>query len=484
MVRFGFKRPSFHLPKLSDLRNRTRPAIIFIRHRPITSLLVALVSLLGLILAGNFFFAPKVASIPTGPQVKQVQIYTIGSVPKVAAQAQIQNSGVVTVTALSGGVVQSIDASEGDQINKGSNLISLSSNYAGGNAPAIQQSIAFKQFQQINNTFQTQKELIQKQKELANSTQENASQLLDISARSVVDLQAIADLNQNMLDTVKQNLTDLENLPTTPDTRQQILQLKQLENQLQVAQNQTHQQILNTQFQTNPSNPPSKLVDLQKEITLKQLDLQEKGLQTSKEITSLQLALAAINTSLLHPTAPFGARVEKVLVREGQAVNPGTPLLILSGDKRELTAVVKVPQSMAKQVSRVEDSTLHLGQTILQLKPSFVSEVATDGLLYSIIYTIPTENAANLTDNEYIGVEIPVGLPNTSSTIPFVPLDSIFQTQDHSYLYVNNKGAVESRLVTAGQVLGSFVEIESGLKNGDQVILNRNVVEGDKVNVQ
>src|SRR5258708_500217 len=479
MPRFSFHRPNLHLPKFTFLKERFREALVFSRKKPITSLLLALLVLLALILAGNFLFASKTSQIQANPPIKQVQIYTIGSVPKVITQAQVQNSGVITITALTSGVVQAINVTEGSQVAKGANLITLSSDYSGANAPVIQQSIAAKQLQQINDTFDTQKQLIQKQRDLANATNQNSTNLRDISAKSISDLQTVLDQNQDTLNTARSNLNDLEALPTSPDTKAQILQLKGLLGQLDSAQAQTRQQLLNTQYQTNTSNPPTQLNDIQKDITLKQLDIQEKNLQTTKEIAGLQVALAAVSASLLHPTAPFGATVEKIQVREGQAVNPGTALLILSNNQQNLTAIAKVPQSLADQVSQVEDSVLHLRNTPVFVKRTFISTVATDGLLYSVFYTIP--DGYNLTDNEYIKVEIPVGVPDTSSSVPFVPLDSIFQTQDHSYLYLNQSGKVVSRQVTTGEVIGSYVQILSGLNKGDQVILNRNVIEGDQV---
>jgi len=475
---------SIHWPRFSGFRNRLNTVPKFIQRRPVLSFVAALLILLILIAAGNFLFKPKVAEVPTNNLPKPVQIYTIGQAPKVTTQAQIQNSGVITIMAQSPGVIQTLNVKEGDQVTKNGNLISMSSNYAGGNAPAIQQSIAAKQLQLTNDTFNTQKDLIQKQRDVANASRDNTTQLTDISKQSIVDLQAIGDLNQNMLDTIKQNLANLESLPTTPETQAAILQAKSTQNQLQTAQNQVHQQVLNVQYQVNPSNPPTQLSSLQKELTLKQLDIQEKSLQSSKDIAGLQVALAAINISLLHPTAPFPATVEKILVREGQSVNPGTPLLVLSGSQQNVTAVAKVPQTLARQISILEDSILHLGTTAVAVKPSFVSDVATDGLLYSVFYDIPAGYNNNLTDNDFITVEIPVGVIDTTSAVPFVPLDSIFQTQEHSYLYINQSGTVVSRTVETGDVLGSFVQIVKGLNQGDQVILNRNVVEGDRVQPQ
>jgi HlyD family secretion protein len=455
-----------------------------IQRRPILSFIIALAILLGLILAGNFLFKPAPPPPPAQPQAKSVKTYSIGSVPKVTVQGQVQNTGVITITALSPGIVQKINVTEGQQVEKGTTLVNLSSNYAGQNAAAIQQGIAYQQYKQITDTYDSQKQIIQHQRDMANLTNQNTQNLQNISSQSVVDLQAIGDLNQNMLDTVRQNLASLENAPVSTESAQQILQLKQAENQLQQSQNQVHQQVLNIQYQANPSNPPLQLSELQKQTTLQQLEIQEKQLDNSKQIASLQLALAAINTSLLAPTAPFPGSVQRILVREGQSVSPGMPLMILTNTDPAVTVIAKVPQTIAGQISQLENSILHLGTQTVSTKPIFVSSVATDGLLYSVIYNVPPENTKGLTDNDFVSVDVPVGVPDTTSTTPFVPLDAIFQTQDHSYLYVAENGVAKTRTVTTGTVTGTYVEITSGLATGDQVILDRNVVEGDKVAVQ
>ncbi len=77
-----------------------------------------------------------------------------------------------------------------------------------------------------------------------------------------------------------------------------------------------------------------------------------------------------------------------------------------------------------------------------------------------------------------------MGAPKTSAAVPFVPLDSVFQTQDQAYLFVAKNGKAVSRKVKLGSVLGRFVEIESGLNNSDQVILDRNVIDGDSVKIK
>src|SRR5258706_5519761 len=99
MARFSWPKPAFKLPKFTFVKNRVSKITPYIRKRPMVSFVVALLILLALIAAGNFF-QPKPQTIVNTNPAKQVQIYTIGSVPKVASQAQIQNSGVITITAL------------------------------------------------------------------------------------------------------------------------------------------------------------------------------------------------------------------------------------------------------------------------------------------------------------------------------------------------------------------------------------------------
>ena len=89
----------------------------------------------------------------------------------------------------------------------------------------------------------------------------------------------------------------------------------------------------------------------------------------------------------------------------------------------------------------------------------------------------------SLTDGSYVNVDIPVGYPDTLQTIPFVPIDSVFQTQEENIVYVVAGDKAVSRQIELGSVVGKYVEVTSGLTSGDQIILGRNVIEGDKVKI-
>src|SRR3990167_6842377 len=81
------------------------------RH-PIMTFFGLLLILLGLIIISSFINRPREAS-EIGLPTKEVQVYTIGTSPKIIVQAQVEKSGVVKVVALGSGVIQYINVQVG-----------------------------------------------------------------------------------------------------------------------------------------------------------------------------------------------------------------------------------------------------------------------------------------------------------------------------------------------------------------------------------
>lgn len=452
----------------------------FIKKRPVLSFFVVLFLLFLIILLGNILSGGQKEQAPQ-TVVKPVQVYRIGVAPRVTVQAKIEKSGVVRITALAGGVIETINVIEGDVVGKGTNLVSLVSNYAGGNAPLVQAAIAREQYKNVLDTFQIQKDLIQKQRDLANKTENNAEDLRNISEQSINETRNLLNLDQDIVNTLDQNLTSYEASNSAGQNNALILQTKQLKSQFQAAINGLNQAIRSTEFQSSDTNPPADLARLQKDIALKQLDIQEKTLDLNKEIARLQSVLAEINAEVMHPRSPFPGKIERIYVKVGQAVIPGTPLLLISGDGKEINAVALVSENIARNVSKIEESILYFDNIAYNAHPFFISTEATDNQLFSVQYLVPDEFSKVVADGEYISISIPIGYPDTNRTIPYVPLDSIYQSQDQAYLFVVEKNKAISRTIKIGQVFGRFVEIVSGLKSGDQVVLNRNIIDGDSV---
>ncbi|MGH7203211.1 MAG: biotin/lipoyl-binding protein [Candidatus Levyibacteriota bacterium] len=470
--------------KNNNLKAYYRKTTTFIKSRPLGSFFIVLGLLLLVILIGHFLNQPKAqkqAVVPT----KSVKLYSIGASPKASFQAKIEKAGVVKIIAQTSGIVQGITVTEGSQVLKGRELITLSTNYQGGNALGIQASIAQNQYQNVVDTFGKQKDAIQKQKDIANITHDNFTDQQAIASASANDTSSLISSNATILNTLNQQLTnDRNNGVSTATASAEQGQI----NTLQGAQNQLTASLRSLQAQTDSGKPTGRLADAQRDLTNEQLDIQDKALELNKEVSGLQAALAQVSADTMLPATPVSGTVERVFVRVGQQVSPGTELATITAsddaDDPQTIAVVDVPQQIAQNISKLENSDIHLAHSDIHLKPYFVSADATDGLLYSIFYTIPTDDAKLVTDGQYLNVNIPIGSVNTGSTVPFIPIDAVYQTQDANYLLLDKNNKAVSQKVTLGNVFGNFIEVSNGLHSGDQVILDRNVVEGDSVKTQ
>lgn len=467
--------------KKSKFRAWYKNTTSFIKRRPLGSFFIALGLLLVVIIIGHALNQPKTQlSVP--PAVKPVKLYSIGSVPRATFQAKIEKAGVIKIVAQAGGIVQSIAVDDGSKVSKGKTIITLASNYQGGSAPAISAQIANTQYQNVLDTYSQQQDVINKQKDIANSTFNNYTEQQNIASQSANNTNSLINANQTVLNTLNSQLTtDQTSNPTA--TQPTITADESAVNTLQGAQNTLRAALAQLQQQTDTGKPPGQLATQTRDLTLQQLAIQEKALSLNKEVTGLQAQLAQVNADTMLPASPVDGVVERVFVRVGQQVSPGTELAVITAkeDSAQTIAVVNVPQEIAQDISKLETSNLYLNGRSYQVRPYYISTDATDGLLYSVFYTVPSDKTNLVTDGQYVNVDIPIGSINSGATIPFVPIDAVYQTQDSNYLLLDNNGTVVSKKVTLGNVFGSFVEVTSGLQSGDQVITDRNVIAGDKV---
>ncbi|HYM65408.1 MAG TPA: HlyD family efflux transporter periplasmic adaptor subunit, partial [Candidatus Sulfotelmatobacter sp.] len=371
--------------------------------------------------------------------------------------------------------------SEGQEIFAGTNILSLSSNYSGGNAASISREIAQTQYNNAKDTFNTQKDIIANQRDQANKNKNNVDSLRQITAQSAIDTQALFDLDQTIVNYLNQNIQNLEssNVGGVNDTA--ILQAKEQLSQFQAGMAQTSSSFKSLQVQSgdNSANISNAAFD----TTMKQLDLQEKSLQMSLDITRLQYNLAVVNEQNMFPSSPFNGVVDKIFVHIGDHVSSGDALASISGDNQHAEIVVYVPKDVARNISLVEPSTLFIGNKTIDLVPSYISKDATNGVLYSVIYQLDDSLTGDLTDATFVNVKMPIGVSNTTNIDPFIPLDSVVQTQEEAFVYIFDNGIVRVKKITLGQIQGRFVEVLSGLPRESQIILDRSVIEGDKVSI-
>lgn len=482
------------LPTRQDIKNRfstvSTKTLSFVDRRPLTSFFAILALIMVLILVGNFLNKPKPETKETVKTVKTVSRFRIGSAPKITVSAQTKKSGVIEIVALTGGVVDKINVQEGSVVKKGDQLVGMSSNYAGANTFSLQRQIAATQYQGAASTYDKQKETIEQQKELVEKTEDNSEELRKITDKSLGETRTLISQNEDVLKLLDEQIATFNQLypnPTAAEKAEFLLPLKAQQVQFTASVNQAKQALKANEYSSDDDNPPADIASLTKEIAKKQFDVQLKQLKISLEVSRLQANLAQINESMMYPTSPFAGTIQRVLVKEKQQVNAGTTLMIISQVAQEdpITAVAFVSADVARRVSRIEPSTLHIGDKASYTSiPSFVSTDAVQGTLYAVYYPIP-ETYSNLVISEgYISVDMPIGNADTSMIATYIPLDSVYQTRERAYVFTAENGVAQSREVQLGSVYGGYVEVLSGLKNGDDLILNRNIIKGDFVKFQ
>lgn len=463
----------------NSFKKRYSTLTAFIKRRPLGSFFIALGLLFFVIIVGHILNQPKMQKTPPPPP-KTVQLYSIGQAPKATFQAKIEKAGVIKIMAQTSGIVQSVSVTDGSQIKKGQQILSLSSNYQGGNALALQSQVAQAQYQNVLDTYGQSEDAITQQRNIAQQTFSNYLSQQTIASASANDTSTLINNNQTVLDYLNQQLIDAQN---SGSSEAAIISQQSEINSLQGAQNSLRSSGDTLNQEINSTNPPGQLASSQQQLTLDQLNVQEKSLELNKEVTGLQAQLAEVNADTMLPASPVDGVVDRVFVYPGQQVSSGTELAEISSDENssQTIAVVDVPAQIAQSISIVEPSILTIGNNTYQIRPFYVSTDATDGLLYSIFYTIPTAATNLVTDGQYANIAIPIGSSKTEAAIPFVPIDAVYQTQDSNYLLVDEDNKAVSRKISLGNVFGSYVEVTNGLELGDQVILDRNILAGDKV---
>lgn len=469
---------------------RIKKSAVFVQKKPLTSFLITLVVLLGIMFAGNTLTSLGKKEIKKKIPVKNVSVFRVSETPLLSLQAKIEKEGVVTITAQMPGIVQHINVKEGDNVKKGESIIQLASSYNGANAASLQHQLAQTQYQNVLDTFQTQKDLILRQREIADKTSDNAQDLRTIAGESRDDTSSLIDLNETIITSLNKNLDSLQNSNAGGVNDSLILQTQQLLAQVRGGNTQLKSSLRQLEFQAAGAagaaddKPPTQLGNLQKDITLKQLDLQEKALDMNKEVSRIQSQLASVGESLMHPVSPFYGTVERVFVHVGESINPGEQIAVISGNRQSVSAVVSVPSEIAYTVNTFEPSQITINGKEYAITPSYVSKNATEGDLYTVFYSLPDGVTELVTNGDYLPIVIPIGTGNKTNTIPHIPLDSVYQSQSEAYVYIIDGIKAKTKKIQIGTVYGRFVEVISGLQKGDKVITNRNIVVGDSLKVE
>jgi multidrug efflux pump subunit AcrA (membrane-fusion protein) len=443
------------------------------KQKPFIALFITLGVLLTIIAISNYLKEPVLIEEPP-EETQNVSIYSVGEAPRIQLSAEVTQSNVITIAAQTSGIVKKIYVDPGSKVYRGQQIITLSSDYYGNNASWLQKQLAQTQYDNIVDTYDIQKDIIGKQKDLAEKNRDNVEELRKITNDSINETKELLNLNELILAEV-----DLDIKVAT--TSSELSQLNSQKAQLLSGINQIKSGLRQAEYQGSEDTPPSKLAGLSKEMTLKQIEVQEKALEMSKTISELQLKLARVQSATMFPGTPVSGTIERVFVQKNQMVSPGTPLVTVNAMTGTTQLTARVSQNIAQKISMSEPTLVFVAGNLLEVYPDYVSSVPTEGSLYTITYTIPEEHSDKFVNTSFVEISVALGSSDTTTVIPYLPLEAVHQSELETTIFVLNEETVTSKIIELGEISGRFVLVKSGLTNGDQIILDREVIEGQKV---
>ncbi|GIW62690.1 MAG: secretion protein HlyD [Patescibacteria group bacterium] len=483
MIRSKLKLVNYYVKQL--YKNALERFGFLLKTNPLLFLLLVNTLLVLLIVFGRLIAKDNQTDTTTVENIKRVEVYRVGTSAKVKVKGKVETSSSAVITALTSGLVKSVDVVEGQKVAKNKVLARLSSNYWGANANYIQSKIAKIQLDNAKNNYDTQKEIIAKNKELVSLNKDNRENLNQISKESVDRTTEIINLNNEIISTLDSYLNNYQATNSAGINDALILSTKQLKSQYLSANNQLKSSLSDLDYRTN-NETPNKIADLNDDIVLKQLDLQLKTLELQVKLSELQYKLSKIQESLMYPSALFDGVIEKVYIKPGQLVSAGTPLFVLNAyNNKDVKITAYVSESLAANLSLEDQAKIIFsdGSTI-NLTPYYISSIAVEGDLYSVYFKLPAEYIDKVWNNQTVEIELVAKFADSGSIVPIVPLESVYLLNEKAYVLVVDKNNIVKEVkIVLGKLLGGYVVVESGLDKSALVVLSRNAVAGDKVEI-
>ncbi len=184
-------------------------------------------------------------------------------------------------------------------------------------------------------------------------------------------------------------------------------------------------------------------------------------------------AIAETRLAYTNIVAPFAGVVQAMMVEEGEAVNPGSPLLELV-DPTTLKAVISAPQIDRQRLAPGLRVYLHLHQlaTALQGEIRHIYP-ALDSLSRNLTFDVPVHSEDASTLHAGMSVQAVVELEHHASAI-MVPMQAVQQRKGGDGVFSAQEGYAVWLPVTTGDIHGHRVQLMAGVGENELVITTPN----------
>lgn len=208
---------------------------------------------------------------------------------------------------------------------------------------------------------------------------------------------------------------------------------------------------------------------------------QVKMLQAQLRQAMANLAAAQVQLSYATITAPFSGIVIKRHVDPGDMASPGMPLVTIV-DPSSFRLEVTVPESYVKFI-HIGDSVPVTIEALNQTSMGRIYEIvpSADPISRTFVVKIRLPHMKGLIAGMFGRAEFPTGQIKSI----FVPQSTVWQEGSLEGVFVVEGEKAVKRVITTGKKINDFVEVLSGLKEGELVIVKGmdGLRDGTKVRV-
>jgi len=230
----------------------------------------------------------------------------------------------------------------------------------------------------------------------------------------------------------------------------------------------------------------------QERLWNQQIGSEIQYLQAKTQYESAQNMVKQMKSQLgrTNVKAPFSGVIDDVITEQGTVVSPGVALFrIVNLSNMHVSA--EVPETYLKTITKGKDVSVYfpvLDETIITTIRQAGSYINPANRSFPIEVGVPNKKGtikpnltARLSINDY-----------TSENAILIPLNVINENAEgEQYVYTafakaeDNITVAQQQIITTGKSQGDKIEVVSGLKNGDQIIVEgaRSVKDNQKVRI-
>ncbi|MFN8415501.1 MAG: efflux RND transporter periplasmic adaptor subunit [Cytophagaceae bacterium] len=209
--------------------------------------------------------------------------------------------------------------------------------------------------------------------------------------------------------------------------------------------------------------------------------LDAKYAYDNKRIEAEQLRRQIADANIV---APFTGVISNKKLNAGEFTNVGSVIAtIVNIDK--LKAIVYVNEKDAYRLKLGQNVTVnadvYAGQDF-KGKITFISPKGDDSHNYMVEVLIDNNGKSTLKAGTYVMVQFQVGGSSNALQIPKIALA---EGVKNPYVYIINGNTAELRKVVVGREVGEYIEVISGLQQGEKVVVNGqiNLINGSLINI-